>query len=265
MFPHTSSTQLKQVADLINRYGKDFGIDSAAKLQHFLAQAGEETYGFQSFHEYTNYRLSLLGTSRAYWSKKFNTIKNPNKPGKQNPYDYANPKKPGYADGEKLLNYVYEENKTLGNAQSGDGWKYRGRGILQLTGRANYTAFHEFYREHYDSKVDVLTHSDLVASDRKIMVISALWYFKNNLLIILMPYCKSNRPLSCYRLITYKVLAHLFAPLASFGQLIVGVFERFCEFLPPVAVLCAFKLPIGLRYFGIKIYIGGRCLRLERH
>ncbi len=53
VFPRTSSTQLRQIADLINQYGKDFGIDDAVKLQHFLAQAGEEIYGLKSFHEYT--------------------------------------------------------------------------------------------------------------------------------------------------------------------------------------------------------------------
>ena len=47
-----------------------------------------------------------MGTNRTYWSDKFNTIENPQKPGKRNPNDYADPKKPGYADGEKLLNFV---------------------------------------------------------------------------------------------------------------------------------------------------------------
>lgn|GEM_PF-6501393 len=187
VFPNTKSKDLKDIAELINQYGKDFGIDTEEKLQHFLAQAGEETYQLKSFHEYTNYRLSLLGTSRTYWKTEFNTIKNPTKPGKLNPYDYANPSKPGYADEEKLLNYVYGGNKTLGNTQPGDGYKYRGRGILQLTGRANYRSFNTFYKgyqEKQDSlrKVDVLVHPEWLNNDKAIGVISGLWYFKNRVL-----------------------------------------------------------------------------------
>ncbi len=182
VFPGTDSSTLKEIADLVNQYGKDFGIDSKEKLQHFLAQAGEETYQLKTFHEYTNYRLSLLGTSDTYWKTKFNTIKDPTKPGKQNPNDYANPSKPGYADGKKLLNYVYGDNKTLGNTESGDGWKYRGRGILQLTGRANYTAFNAFYQQHYERTVDILAHPELLNDNKEIGVISGLWYFKNRVL-----------------------------------------------------------------------------------
>jgi len=113
----------------------------------------------KTFHEYTNYRLSLLGTS-GYWLKLFNSIKNPTAdPNKENPNDYTNPSKPGYADGEKLLNFVYQR-KELGNTQPGDGYKYRGRGILQLTGRSNYTAFNAFYQKNYDSGVDILGIDD---------------------------------------------------------------------------------------------------------
>lgn len=182
VFPNTDSDTLKEIADLVNEHGKDFGLDSKEKLQHFLAQAGEETYQLKTFHEYTNYRLSLLGTSKTYWSRKFNTIKNPTADSnKENPNDYANPSKPGYADGEKLLNFVYQR-KDLGNTQPGDGYKYRGRGILQLTGRANYTAFNAFYQKSYDSGVDVLAHPELLNDNKAIGVISGLWYFKNKVL-----------------------------------------------------------------------------------
>ena len=66
--------------------------------------------------------------------------------------------------------------------QSGDGWKYRGRGILQLTGRANYSAFNDFYQKNYDRSVDLLSHPELLNDNKSIGVISGLWYFKNRVL-----------------------------------------------------------------------------------
>ncbi len=88
--------------------------------------------GLNPFTNILNYRLSLLGTSGTYWKTKFNTTKNPTQPSKQNPYDYA--------DGEKLLDYVYGDKN--GNNNPGGGYKYSGRGILQLrTDKRKKTAY----------------------------------------------------------------------------------------------------------------------------
>ncbi|WP_396195308.1 glycoside hydrolase family 19 protein [Flavobacterium sp.] len=86
-----------------------------------------------------------------------------------------------------FANYVYNdanrsEKGKLGNVNIGDGYKFIGRGIFQLTGRTNYTNFNTFYQENYDITIDLLENPELVASDKKIAVISALWFFKNNVL-----------------------------------------------------------------------------------
>ena len=107
-------------------------------------------------------------------------MKNPTKPGRRNPNDFARSKGSTLADPEKLFNYVY--GGRMGNNKTGDGYKYRGRGILQLTGRANYTDFNDFYQKNYDSSVDVLSQPELLNDDKTIGVISGLWYFKARIL-----------------------------------------------------------------------------------
>jgi putative chitinase len=195
VFPNTSEATLEEIADAINEHGKDFGIDTKEKLQHFLSQAGHEStnYGgieFGVFTENLNYRVNQLGTE-GYWQKYFNPITNPTAdPNKANPNDYiGNTNSSGitYVNHESFANYVYndeyrDDSHKLGNINSGDGYKYRGRGIIQLTGRSNYNSFNTFYQTNYDSSVNLLNNPDLVASNKEIAVISALWFFKNKVI-----------------------------------------------------------------------------------
>lgn len=193
VFPNTPDDILEEIANNINEYGKDFGIDTKEKLQHFLSQAGHESTSpvtgieFGSFTENLNYRVSKLGTPN-YWEKYFNPIDDPTAdPLKANPNDYISSTSTIFVNHELFANYVYddayrEEKYKLGNVYPGDGYKFRGRGIFQLTGRKNYTDFNTFYNENYDASTDLLESPDLIASDMKIAVISALWYFKNKVL-----------------------------------------------------------------------------------
>ena len=74
---------------------------------------------------------------------------------------------------EKLANNVYANRMGNGNEESGDGWKYRGRGLLGLTGRSNYADFNkcDLITE------DVLKHPDKVA-DYPLCLMSALWFWE---------------------------------------------------------------------------------------
>ena len=66
---------------------------------------------------------------------------------------------------------AYEGRVDLGNTQPGDGKRYKGRGLIQLTGRANYTQYGK------DSGVDCVAKPDLVASDPFVAVDVACWYW----------------------------------------------------------------------------------------
>ena len=181
VFPGTDSGTLKEIADLVNQYGKDFGINDDETLRYFISQAGAETKNMTKFTEGTTYHLSRLS---AVWKYKFNTIESPtNNPNKRNPNDFARSKGSTLADPVKLFNFVY--GGKYGNNTTGDGYKYRGRGLLHLTWKSNYEDFTKFYQENYDSTKDFVAHPELLNDNKKIGVISALWYFKNHVIPVI--------------------------------------------------------------------------------
>ena len=80
----------------------------------------------------------------------------------------------GYArKPEKIANKVYANRMGNGPESSGDGYKFRGRGPIQLTGKDNYTAFSQSIK-----RPDVLTNPDIVATE--LAFESALWFFNKN-------------------------------------------------------------------------------------
>lgn len=126
------------------------------RAAHLFGQTGTETGEFKVFSENLNYSAAGLQTT---FGKYF--------PGDLEA-SYA--KQP-----EKIANRVYADRIGNGPEASGDGWKYRGRGALQLTGKANYKAFSDYLK-----KPEIMTNPDLVATDYAFE--SALFFFdKNNL------------------------------------------------------------------------------------
>jgi len=128
---------------------------SPVRTAHFFAQTSHETGGFRLFVENLNY--SAEGLTRIF-AKYFPTLEM----AKQ--YE----RKP-----EKIANRVYASRMGNGNEASGDGWKFRGRGALQLTGRANYQNF-----AAYLGKPEIMDNPDLVATEYAFE--SAMFFFENN-------------------------------------------------------------------------------------
>lgn len=123
---------------------------------HFFAQCSHETGEFKRFEENLNYSSDGL---TATFGKYFD---------KARALTYArNP--------EKIANRVYANRMGNGREESGDGWKYRGRGAIQLTGQSNYQHFFEsLFLPH------LLSTPDIVATDYAFE--SAIYFFdKNNL------------------------------------------------------------------------------------
>jgi len=159
----------ERIDSLLNYYTGRFGIANKYKLQHFLAQAAEESDGLSDM------------TGDLYYSKEnllehYSYAFSDTDPNKLDPDDYAgHPQKMA----EFLMGPNSIQGPILGNDHDGDGWKYRGRGILQLTGRYNYTQFTSYYQNEFNCTLDFVQNPDLLATDDKLAVLSGMWYFMN--------------------------------------------------------------------------------------
>jgi len=127
---------------------------SNERAAHFFAQTSHETGEFKLFSENLNYSADGL---QKIFAKYF--------PGNLEESYAKNP--------EKIANRVYASRMGNGNEASGDGWKYRGRGALQLTGKDNYKAFAQ-----YLGKPEIITNPDLVATEYAFE--SAMFFFDRN-------------------------------------------------------------------------------------
>ena len=142
---------LAQIPEVMSK----FGIDTIMKLCHFLAQCAHESGNFKITQENLNYSAKgLLGVFPKYFTAETAAL-----------YE----RKP-----EKIANIVYASRMGNGDKTSGDGWKFRGRGFIQLTGHDNYKAFSAIIGE------DCVANPDLVST--KYPLASAAWFFQKNCL-----------------------------------------------------------------------------------
>jgi len=142
------------VIAMIPEVASKFEINTPLRLAHFLAQCGHESGGFKLTQENLNYSAKgLNGIFKKYFPTLDSAV----------PYE----RKP-----EKIANKVYGGRMGNGTEASGEGWKFHGRGFIQLTGKDNYTAFTKSIGE------DCVANPDLVAS--KYALASAAWFFNKN-------------------------------------------------------------------------------------
>jgi len=149
---HVPDTVITQIPEVMQK----FGIDTPVELAHFLAQCGHESGGFRVVNENLNYSAKgLMGIFKKYFPTAALAEAYQRKP-------------------EKIANRVYGGRMGNGDEASGEGFKFRGRGYIQLTGKQNYTAFGKAIG------VDISANPDLVAT--KYPLLSAAWFFSKNCL-----------------------------------------------------------------------------------
>ena len=147
---HVPDTVIAQLPDTIAK----FELNTPLRLAHFLAQAGHESGGFKALNENLNYGAKgLLGIFKKYFPTEALAIQYERKP-------------------EKIANRVYGGRMGNGPEATGEGYKFRGRGYIQLTGKDNYVAFGKAINE------DLTANPDLVAT--KYPLLSAAWFFNKN-------------------------------------------------------------------------------------
>jgi putative chitinase len=147
---HVPDSVIAQIPDTAAK----FNITTPLRLAHFLSQCGHESGGFKLVQENLNYSAKgLAGTFKKYFVNESAAA-----PYAKNP--------------QKIANRVYGNRMANGDEASGDGWKYHGRGFIQLTGRDNYTKFAKFIGE------DTVNNPDLVAT--KYPLASAAFFFDSN-------------------------------------------------------------------------------------
>tara|TARA_R110000822_G_scaffold138081_1_gene275607 strand:+ start:1406 stop:1999 length:594 start_codon:yes stop_codon:yes gene_type:complete len=149
---HVPDTVISQIPEVMQK----FGIDTPVELAHFLAQCGHESGGFKVVNENLNYSAKGLN---GIFKKYFPTTQ----------LAEAYQRQP-----QKIANKVYANRMGNGDEASGEGFKFRGRGYIQLTGKQNYTAFGKAIG------VDICATPDLVAT--KYPLLSAAWFFSKNCL-----------------------------------------------------------------------------------
>ena len=147
---HLPDAVIAQLPDTIAK----FELNTPLRLAHFLAQAGHESGGFKLVNENLNYGAKgLLGIFKKYFPTEAKAKEYERKP-------------------EKIANLVYGSRMGNGAETTGEGYKFRGRGYIQLTGKDNYKAFDAVVTE------SIVDNPDLVAT--KYPLLSAAWFFHKN-------------------------------------------------------------------------------------
>ena len=141
--------------DALNKILPDYDISTPQRVAAFIAQAAHESGGFTALHENLNYRPETL---RKVFPKYFPTD------------DLANQ----YAHNpEMIANRVYANRMGNGDEASGDGFRYCGRGLIQLTGKQNYQAFADSIETPVEQVPDFLQTFEGAVQ-------SACWFWENN-------------------------------------------------------------------------------------
>ena len=147
---HVPDSVIAQIPDAAVK----FGITTNLRLAHFLSQCGHESGGFKAVSENLNYGAKgLIGIFGKYFPTDALAASYERNP-------------------EKIANKVYASRMGNGDEASGEGFKFRGRGYIQLTGKENYTKFGKFIGE------DIASNPDLVAT--KYPLASAAFFFNSN-------------------------------------------------------------------------------------
>jgi putative chitinase len=155
IFHSADKADLAEICEPLNAAMKEFGIDTPARQAMFLAQCAHESGNFSTVEENLYYRAeTLLKVFKKYYKTAADAA--------------AHAKKP-----ELIANRVYSSRMGNGDAASGDGYRYRGRGLIQLTGKDNYTTCGKALNVDLHKTPDYLETAEGASR-------SAAWFWSHN-------------------------------------------------------------------------------------
>ena len=149
----------------VNEVLPRFKIDTRLRVCAFFAQVGHESGSLVFLEENLNYSAESLAV---VWPNRYSTIQG----GKKVPNRLA---KSLHRQPRRIASNVYANRMGNGSEASEDGWKYRGRGCLQTTGKANYTAFQK------ETGLPVLDNPDILSTPAGALISACVFWNKNNL------------------------------------------------------------------------------------
>ncbi len=153
IMPQATDENIEKYLNALNDEMGKFEINTPLRAAHFIAQLAHESASFKYVSENLNYSAKAL---RAVFGKYFPTDELAD--------EYA--RQP-----EKIANKVYANRMSNGDEASGDGWKYRGRGLIQLTGKDNYSKLSEALG------IDLVAYPDQLATSANLAVGAAGWFW----------------------------------------------------------------------------------------
>ena len=153
LLSNSTEANRQKYLPFFNKYMQEYGIESDKQVAAFFAQIGTETGSLSRVDENLNYSAKRL---LEVFPKYFNS---------NNVAKYAN-------QPAKIASRAYANRIGNGSEESGDGWKYRGRGLIQVTGKANYIAVSK------GTGIDCINNPDLLVQPEW-AVKSACWWWHN--------------------------------------------------------------------------------------
>ncbi len=149
-YNHNPTVWVESINNLLPKYE----INTVVRISAFFGQCGYESNDFTRLEENLNYRGDVLWKLFKHHFVSFEEANS-----------FAH-------HPEMIANRIYADRLGNGNEESGDGWNFRGRGIIQITGRSNYTQFFN------DEKIQSITSDYLTTPEGALR--SACWFWKKN-------------------------------------------------------------------------------------
>ena len=167
---------LTEMAHQINENSERYKLDTTLRLSHFFAQVRQEIGSRCTIEEDFTYAPEGLKATFSYFARY---------PSEAVIYGYTGSAK--YVSPQSqmaIANRAYGGRLGNGDVASGEGWKYRGRGLKHLTARANYEAFTTYHKEFWNETVDFVDAPDLLHENYKYAVRSGVYFWLKNALFL---------------------------------------------------------------------------------